>query len=78
MFLFYEKNVFETGDIYSKMKYSLPEVSITGCFAMVYNFGKRYFLSIDSSRYMTIVGDENNFETTFFRQFSKISFGVRF
>jgi hypothetical protein len=78
MFLFYEEKGFENDGIYHKMKYSHPEVTISSCFALIYNFGKRYFFSIDSSRYMTIVGYENNIGTTFSRQFSKISFGVRF
>ena len=78
MFVFAEKNGFETENVYHKMKYSFPEVSISGRFALTYNFGKRYLLGMDEIRYTTIVGERKSIEAGFSRQLSRIYFGIRF
>lgn len=78
MFVFTEKNGYETENVYHKMKYSFPEVSISGRFALTYNFGKRYLLGVDEIRYTTIVGERKSIEVGFSRQLSRIYFGIRF
>ena len=78
MFVFAENNSLKQGDVYHKMKYSFPEVSISGRFAMTYNFGKRYLLGMDEIRYTTIVGEKKSLETSFSRQLTRIYFGIRF